>query len=173
MLTRTATHPAGSDARSRSDEYHGRADAEWMPHQHDRHRAHQGEGGRQVAASRAPRAFGTARSPRSGSATMRDDQAATATCNSVPAPRRSHAQLPTRSILLAEQSQHAVGDDEPAHDVERGRRQGQRRRALARTAVRPARQTGACAPRIVTAEMALVIDISGVCSIGGTREISR
>ena len=70
-------------------------------------------------------------------------------------------------VALAEHFQHAIGDAESADDVDGGGGDGDEAEDVARSAIvaAPARTSE---PISEMPEMALVADISGVCSSGGT-----
>ena len=74
------------------------------------------------------------------------------------------------SILLAVHGEHALRDQEAAEDVDRGEHQADEadRAREARALHASGTPTARSAPTTITEEMALVTDISGVCSAGVT-----
>ena len=76
------------------------------------------------------------------------------------------------SALLLVHGEHALGDEEAAEDVDRGEDQRDEAEEPGpdRPSPEPARvtPTASSAPTTITEEMALVTDISGVCSAGVT-----
>ena len=76
--------------------------------------------------------------------------------------------LLTSSLVHAE---HALGDEEAAEDVDRGEDQREEAEASRRqpdARCRAPAPTASSAPTTITEEIALVTDISGVCSAGVT-----
>ena len=81
------------------------------------------------------------------------------------------ARLSLSDSRLLEHLEHAVGDQEAADDVGRGgdHGEGRRGRVLSVSCCPPAMMI---APTTAIAEIALVSDISGVCSSGDTRRMT-
>ena len=75
------------------------------------------------------------------------------------------------STLLPVHRQHALGDEEAAEDVDRWRGPAPGSRTAGASPVPPTvsgTPTASSAPTTITDEIALVTDISGVCSAGVT-----
>ena len=81
--------------------------------------------------------------------------------------------MSSRSLFLLVHGQHALGDEEAAEDVDRGKTRARKPKAFdsqlpldtASAALTP---TASSAPTTMTEEIALVTDISGVWSAGVT-----
>ena len=80
--------------------------------------------------------------------------------------------MPRSLLFLLVHRQHALGDQEAAEDIDRGEDQrDEAERARPQRAVVVAGErtpTASSAPTTITEEIALVTDISGVCSAGVT-----